>query len=378
MKITDIEIFHVNPRWSFLKISTDEGIIGWGEPILEGRAKTVEAAVMEHKKFLIGQDPLRLEYLWQSMYRNTFYRGGVILMSAISGIEQALWDIKGKFYGLPVYEMLGGVYRDKIRIYGHCWGATTEKIVNRALERQRKGFTAVKILVEPFSSNVGVKKYIESQKTRFKEIREAVGDEMDIAIDFHGRLSPDIAIQVIRGIEEYYPLFVEEVCLPENTDVMAKIAGSVSAPIATGERLVTRFAFRPLFESGAVSVVQPDLCHAGGIMEVKKIASMAETYYCKVAPHNPLGPISLAANIQLGACTPNFLIAEHFGMKEKWDLGEGYLVKPFVVEDGYIKIPKEPGLGIELNEEIIKEREFDGEWDSPRLYAENDNTIIDW
>ena len=378
MKITDLQIFHVQPRWSFLKISTDVGISGWGEPVLEGRARSVETAVMEHRDFLIGKDPLRIEYLWQSMYRNTFYRGGVIMMSAISGIEQALWDIKGKHYGLPVYEMLGGVYRDRIRIYGHCWGATTEKIITRALERQKRGFTAIKILVEPFTANRGVKKYIESQKVRFRQIREALGDEMDIAIDFHGRLNPDIAIQVIRGIEEYYPLFVEEACLPENTDAMARIASAVKVPLATGERLVTRSAFRPLFEKGAVSVVQPDLCHAGGIMEVKKIASMAETYYCKIAPHNPLGPISLAANIQLGACTPNFLIAEHFGMKEEWDIGEGYLKKPFTVEDGYVKIPDLPGLGITVNEDILEERKYEGDWDSPRLYAEDDGTIVDW
>ena len=378
MKITNLEIFHVKPRWSFLKISTDAGITGWGEPILEGRARTVETAVMEHREFLIGQDPLRIEYLWQSMYRNTFYRGGVIMMSALSGIEQALWDIKGKHYGLPVYEMMGGVYRDKIRIYGHCWGATTEKIIGRALERQKKGFTAIKILVEPFSANRGVKKYIESQIARFREIREALGDEMDIAIDFHGRLSPDLAVQIIKGIEPYYPLFVEEPCLPENTDAMAGIAAKSHLAIATGERLVGRGAFRPLFESGTVSVIQPDLCHAGGIGEVRKIAAMAETYYCKVAPHNPLGPISLAANIQLGACTPNFLIAEHFGMKEEWDIGEGYLTTPFVIEDGYIMINDKPGLGIEVNEDVVAERAFDGDWDSPRLYAEDDGTIIDW
>ncbi|MBF9015195.1 MULTISPECIES: galactonate dehydratase [unclassified Oceanispirochaeta] len=378
MIITKLEIFHVKPRWSFLKISTDEGIIGWGEPILEGRARTVEAAVMEQAEFLIGKDPLRIEYLWQSMYRNTFYRGGVILMSAISGIEQALWDIKGKFYNMPVYEMLGGMYRDRIRIYGHCWGATTEKIITRGLERKTNGFTAIKVLVEPFTANRGTKRYIESQIQRFKEIREAVGDDMDIAIDFHGRLTPDMAVQVIRGIEPYYPLFIEEPCLPENTDAMAGISNSVTASIATGERLVGRGAFRPLFEAGTVSVIQPDLSHAGGILEVRKIAAMAETYYCKVAPHNPLGPVSLAANIQLAACTPNFLIAEHFGMKEEWDLGEGYLEIPFEVEDGYIKLTDRPGLGITVNEEMLQERAFSGDWDSPRLYTEDDNTIVDW
>ena len=378
MKITNLELFHVKPRWCFLKITTDEGIAGWGEPMLEGRARTVETAIREHATFLIGQDPLRIEYLWQSMYRNTFYRGGVILVSAISGIEQALWDIKGKYYGIPVYEMLGGMYRDKVRMYGHCWGATTEKIIGRALERKADGFTAIKILVEPYTANRGLKTYVQSQKRRFAEIRKALGDEMDIAIDFHGRLTPDMAIQVIREIEEYYPLFVEEPCLPENTDTMARIASAVTVPLATGERLVTRHGFRPLLESGAVAIIQPDLCHAGGIMEVKKIASMAETYYCRVAPHNPLGPISLAANIQLAACLPNYLICEHFGMKERWDLGEGYLEKPFEIVDGYATLPSGPGLGIEVNEQMLKERPYPEDWDSPRLYSDDDGTIVDW
>jgi len=378
LKITDLEVFHIKPRWTFLKISTDEGICGWGEPMVEGRARTVETAIMEHKDFLVGQDPLRIEYLWQSMYRNTFYRGGIILLSAISGIEQALWDIKGKRFGMPVYEMLGGMYRDKIRIYGHCWGATTEKIVERALERKQKGFTAIKVLLEPFTANRGVKKYIEDQEKRFAEIREKVGDEMDVAIDFHGRVAPDMAIQLIKAIEPYRPMFVEEPCLPENTDAMARISRAVSVPLATGERLVTRYGIRELLESGSVSVIQPDLCHAGGIFETRKMAAMAETYYCKIAPHNPLGPVSLASNIQLAACTPNFLIAEHFGMKEEWDIGQGYLKTPFMIEDGYVRINGKPGLGIEMNEDVIAERAYDGAWDSPRLYADDDQTIIDW
>jgi galactonate dehydratase len=378
VKIVNVELFHVKPRWCFLKMSTDEGIVGWGEPIVEGRARTVETAVREHLPFLIGQDPLRIEYLWQSMYRNTFYRGDVILTSAVSGIEQALWDIKGKRYGIPVYEMLGGMYRDRVRIYGHCWGADTKKIIERAVERKNKGFTAIKILLEPFTANRGVKSYIVAQKRRFAEIRQALGDDMDIAIDFHGRLSPAMAIQVIREIEEYCPLFVEEPCLPENTDAMARIAAAVTVPLATGERLVTRHGFRPLLESGAVAVIQPDPCHAGGISEVRKIAAMAETYYCSVAPHNPLGPISLAVSVQLGACLPNFLIAEHFGMKEQWDLGEGYLKTPFQIVDGYVPVPRSAGLGIEVNEQMLQERSYPGDWDSPRLYAADDSTIVDW
>lgn len=378
MKITAVEVFHVKPRWAFVKISTDEGIIGWGEVMVEGRARTVETAVREHTSFLIGQDPARIEYLWQSMYRNTFYRGGIVLVSAISGIEQALWDIKGKVLNVPVYELMGGMYRDKIRMYGHCWGATTEKIITRALERQSNGFTAIKILLEPFTVNRGVKRYIDGQIQRFAQIREAVGDDMDIAIDFHGRVNPDIAIQIIDGIVPYRPLFVEEACLPENTDAMDTIARKAMVSLATGERLVTRFGIRSLLEKHTVAVIQPDLCHAGGIAEVRRMAAMAEAYYVKVAPHNPLGPISLAANIQLGACTPNFLICEHFGMKEEWDIGQGYLKQPFKIVDGYITIPKTPGLGIEVDESMVEERSYPGDWDSPRLYADDDQSIVDW
>jgi galactonate dehydratase len=378
MKITAVEVFHVKPRWAFVKISTDEGIVGWGEVMVEGRARTVETAVREHTSFLIGQDPARIEYLWQSMYRNTFYRGGIVLVSAISGIEQALWDIKGKVLNVPVYELMGGMYRDKIRMYGHCWGATTEKIITRALERQSNGFTAIKILLEPFTANRGVKRYIDGQIQRFAQIREAVGDDMDIAIDFHGRVNPDIAIQIIDGIVPYRPLFVEEACLPENTDAMDTIARKAMVSLATGERLVTRFGIRSLLEKHTVAVIQPDLCHAGGIAEVRRMAAMAEAYYVKVAPHNPLGPISLAANIQLGACTPNFLICEHFGMKEEWDIGQGYLKKPFKIVDGYITIPKTPGLGIEVDESMVEERSYPGDWDSPRLYADDDQSIVDW
>lgn len=378
MKITAVELFHVKPRWCFLKISTDEGIVGWGEAIVEGRARTVETAVLEHKPFLVGQDPLRIEYLWQSLYRTTYYRGGVILTSALSGIEQALWDIKGKHFGIPVYQMLGGLYRDRIRIYGHCWGATTDKIIRRAAERKASGFTAIKILLEPYTANRGVKSYVDTQVRRFAEIREALGDEMDIAIDFHGRLGPDMALQVIRGIREHCPLFVEEACLPENLDAMVRIAQAGGVALATGERLVTRHGFRRLLEAGAVAVIQPDPCHAGGILEVQKIAAMAETYYCKIAPHNPLGPIALAVSVQLGACLPNFLIAEHFGMKERWDLGEGYLRKPFEIAGGYLSVPDSPGLGIEVDEAAVLERSYPGDWDSPRLYAEDDGTIVDW
>jgi galactonate dehydratase len=378
MKITTLDLFHVKPRWLFLRISTDEGIDGWGEPIIEGRARTVETAIRELEGFLIGQDASKIEYLWQSMYRNSFYRGGPILVSAISGIEQALWDIKGKYHEVPVYEMLGGMYREKIRMYAHCWGSTTDKIVARALDRKQRGFTAIKILLEPNLKHRGLMSYVESQVERFATIRDAVGKEMDIGIDFHGRVSPDIAIQLARELEPYYPLFIEEPCLPENPEALINLSRATTVPIATGERLFTRWGFREILQKHAVAIIQPDISHAGGLLEVKKIASMAEMCYISVAPHNPLGPVSLAVNLQFSACTPNFLIQEHFGMKEKWDLGEGYLKEPFIIEDGYIEIQNKPGLGIEVNEEVLTERAYSGDWDSPRLYYEDDGSIADW
>lgn len=379
MKITKLETIHVKPRWLFLKVHTDEGIVGYGEPVVEGRARTVATAISEFNDFLVGKNPLDIENLWQAMYRNVYYRSGPVLTSALSGIEQALWDIKGKYYNIPVYEMLGGKCRDRIRMYGHCWGATTEKIIHRALARKERGFDAIKILIEPKMENGGHMKYIEGQINRFAEIREAIGDDMDLAIDFHGRVDPATAIQIINGIEEYRPMFVEEACLPENIDAMIKISQKTNVAIATGERLFTKWGFKTLLENQAVDILQPDLCHVGGIFETKKIAAMAEVNYAKIAPHNPLGPISLAANLQVAMCTPNFLIQEHFGMKEKWDLGEGYLKEPFKIDDGYITVDlTKPGLGIVLNDDVVAQRTFEGNWDSPRLFNEDDNSIVDW
>lgn len=377
LKITKLELFHVKPRWLFLKVHTDEGISGWGEPIVEGRARTVETAIHEMKALLIGQDPLRIEHLWQMMYRGTFYRGGPVLVSAISGIEQALWDIKGKYYNMPVYEMLGGACRNKIRMYSHCGGETPEAIAANAVKKKELGFTAIKIGIDAPVKAVDSLAFVESQVAKLAAIRSAVGKEMDIAIDFHGRVSPAMAIRLAREFEPYYPMFIEEPCLPENVDTLVRIAGSTSIPIASGERLFTRWGFREAIEKQAVAIVQPDLCHAGGIMEAKKIAAMAEVYYGSIAPHNPLGPISLASCLQLDACTPNFLIQEHPSMAERWDLGEGYAVKPFVIRDGYIDIPQGPGLGIEINEEIVRERAFDGNWNTPMLEYE-DGSFAEW
>ncbi|NOU96597.1 galactonate dehydratase [Paenibacillus sp. LMG 31456] len=377
MKITKLELIHVRPRWLFLKVHTDEGLVGYGEPIVEGRAKTVETAIHELESYLIGEDPLKIEHHWQAMYRGAFYRGGPILVSAISGIEQALWDIKGKFYNMPVYEMLGGVCRNKIRMYAHCHGNTVEDSVRTALRRKEQGFTAIKIGLDAPVQIVDNLAYLERQVERLASIRKAVGKEMDIAIDFHGRVSPAMAIRLAAAFEPYYPMFIEEPCLPENVDQMVKISQSTTIPIATGERLFTKWGFRELIEKGAVAIVQPDLCHAGGIFESKKIAAMAESHYGAVAPHNPLGPISLAACLQLDTCTPNFLIQEHPTIDDQSDLGVGFLKKPFQIENGYIQIPEGPGLGIEIDEEALKEKQYEGNWDTPRLYHE-DGSVADW
>ncbi|PMC35664.1 galactonate dehydratase [Bacillus sp. UMB0899] len=377
MKISKLELFHILPRWLILKVETDEGIVGYGEPIVEGNSRTVEAAIKVLESYLIGQNPLKIEHHWQAMYRGGFYRGGPILVSAISGIEQALWDIKGKYYHLPIYEMLGGACRDKIRMYAHCHGDTIEDAVNLALKRKEQGFNAIKIALDGPVQIVDSLAYVNKQVEKLSAIRNAVGNEMDIAIDFHGRVSPAMAIRLAAAFEPYYPMFIEEPCLPENVVAMVKIANSTTIPIATGERLYTKWGFREVIEKQAVSIVQPDLCHAGGIFESKKIAALAETYYGAVAPHNPLGPISLAACIQLDACTPNFLIQEHPTLDDKSDLGNGILKNPFKIEGGYIEIPKNPGLGIEVDEEALKERMYEGDWETPRLYH-GDGSIADW
>lgn len=384
MKITDLKMIHIRPRWMFLKIETDKGIVGWGEPVVEGRARTVETAVNEFRSMLLGADPLKIEHLWQGMYRRTFYRGGPILCSAISGIEMALWDIKGKYYGLPVYEMLGGKYRDKVRMYGHLKPAghpgdfPIEDMLKITDARLKEGFTVLKYSIIPPIKPIDNMEMVDKVVERFAAVRERVGKKIDVAIDFHGRVSPAMSIRLLKALEPYYPLFVEEPVLPENVDEMVRVAKSTSIPIAAGERLFTKWGFRELIEKQAVSVVQPDLCHCGGIFEARKIAAAAETYYMQIAPHNPLGPISLAACIQLDACTPNLLAQEHPGMPNHQDLGVGILKNPFRIEkDGCIYVPNGPGLGIDVDEEALEDLRFDGTWDTPHLFFD-DGSIADW
>jgi galactonate dehydratase len=372
MRISALEIIHVRPRWSFLKIKTDEGIVGYGEAIVEGRSRTVEMAVKEFEPLLIGEDPRRIEHLWQRMYRGTFYRGGPILTSAISGIEQALWDILGKSLGVPVYQLLGGAVRDKIRVYAHVGGATPEEAYQSAKQAKEKGFTCVKTGINGMARRLEPPQFMAEQVERIEAIRDAIGPNVDLGIDFHGKITPALSIRLIQELERVKPMFIEEPCLPENVDVLANIARSTRIPIATGERLFTKWGFREVLEKHAAAVLQPDLAHCGGIMEGKKIAAMAETYYASIAPHNPLGPINLAASIQLDANVPNFLA------QEQVSLGEGYLKKPFELKNGYIDIPTAPGLGIEIDEEAIEEKRYTGDWDTPRWLHEDDGSVADW
>ncbi len=367
MKITRLETFLVKPRWLFLKIHTDEGLVGLGEPILEGRALTCAQAVDELATYLIGKDPRKIIHHWQAMYRHAFYRGGPILTSALSGVEQALWDLTGKALGVPVYQLFGGPTRERIRLYKHASDAQSLK------DWIARGYTAFKVGVaggRP-ARIVETKAFVDRAVEHFATLREVAGPEIDIAIDFHGAISPQTSKLLIKAFEPYQPMFIEEPVQCQNVDVMADLARSTHLPIATGERIFTKWGFREILEKRAASILQPDLCHAGGIHEVHLIAGMAEAYYAAIAPHNPLGPISLAACIQLDATIPNFIAQEHVS------LGEGYLKNPFVVKDGYVDLPTGPGLGIELDEEAMADK-IGHDWCNPESYHPDDGAVVDW
>lgn len=367
IRITRLETFKIKPRYLFLKMHTDQGIIGLGEPIVEGRADTVATAVQEIAPYLVGKDPRRVMHHWQAIYRHAFYRGGPVLTSALSGIEQAMWDIKGKALGVPVYELLGGPTRQRIKVYAH---ARTPESIKAARE---KGFTMFKsgVLNVRQSGVIATKNFIDEAVKHFGSLREAAGDEAEIGIDFHGAVSPQNAALLIKELEPLKPLFIEEPVQCQNVDVMARLAQSTHIPIATGERIFTKWGFREILEKGAASILQPDLCHAGGIFEGRLIAGMAEAYYASVAPHNPLGPISLACGLQLAASIPNFLC------QEQVTLGDGYLKEPFQIEDGHIPLPTAPGLGVELDEEALKDK-LGHDWKSPETYLNSDGSVVDW
>jgi len=381
MKIKKIELFKVPPRWLFLKIITDEGIEGWGEPIVEGKADTVKAAVLELSEYLIGENALNIEDHWQKIYRGGFYRGGPILMSALAGIDQALWDIKGKYYNTPIYELLGGRVRKKVKIYSWIGGDRPHDVGHEAKKKQDMGFKAIKMNASEemhyIDSNSKIQKVVE----RVATVRETVGGDMGIALDFHGRIHRAMTKVLFKELSSFNLMFIEEPVLSENYEALANI-NDYGIPIALGERLFSRWDFKNILSSGYVDVIQPDLSHAGGISETKKIVTMAEAYDIAVAPHCPLGPISLAAALQIDACTPNVFIQEqslgiHYNQTN--DLFD-YLKNPdvFKYEDGYVKILNKPGLGIEINEDKVREMAKIGHnWKNP-IWRNEDGTIAEW
>jgi galactonate dehydratase len=382
MKITKLELFKVPPRWLFLKISTDEGISGWGEPIVEGKAETVKSAVMEMSDELIGRDASHIEDIWQTLYRGGFYRGGPILTSALSGIDQALWDIKGKSLGVPVYDLMGGPVRDKVRVYSWIGGDKASTAAEHAKQRVAAGYTALKMNATDSTEWIDSAQKIEEIVERVATVRATIGSSIGLGIDFHGRVHRSMAKILVKELEPYKPLFIEEPVLPENNEALLEIARHTTIPIATGERMYTRWDFKALLASGAVDIIQPDLSHTGGIWEARKIAAMAEAYDVAVAPHCPLGPIALAASLQLDFCTPNAFIQEQsleIHYNQSTDLLD-YLVDPgiFQYEDGFVRRPTQPGLGIEINEEKVRAAAQIGhQWHNP-IWRNQDGSIAEW
>lgn len=382
MQIKKLETFLVRPRWCMVKIVTDEGVSGWGEAVIEGKAATVQACVQEMEEYLIGKDPRKIEDIWNLLYRAAFYRGGPILMSAIAGIDQALWDIKGKTLGAPVYELLGGACRDKIKVYSWVGGDRPSDVAAAAKQRQEEGFSAVKMNATEELQIVDSYDKLDAVLERVASIREACGKYFGIAIDFHGRVHKPMAKILAKKLEEFSPMFLEEPVLCEHMEEFAEIARATSIPIATGERLFSKYDFKRLLAAGGVSVIQPDLSHAGGITEVRKIAAMAEAYDVALAPHCPLGPIALSACLQVDAVSYNAFIQEQ-SIGIHYNVGKSVLDyvnngEDFKFTDGYVNFPKKNGLGVDVNEELIRqEDQTPHHWKNP-VWRHKDGSIAEW
>lgn len=369
MKITAIGTCVVNAamrNWVFVKVETDEGLTGWGEASLEWKTRAVVGCVEDLTPLVVDQDPRRIEHLYQTMYRHSFFRAGIVGMSALSGIELACWDIWGKSLGLPVYRLLGGAVRESVRMYDHLGGGEMtalylqdqpERMAERARESIAAGYSALKVLVVPVGEPLVGTAPLHHAERCLTAIRKAVGDDVDVMVDFHGRTTPEAAIQYGQALAPLRPFFLEEPCAPENVGGLARVARALPGiPIASGERLVTRYAFREVLETGACAVIQPDLCHCGGLWEARKIAAMAEAYQVVVAPHNPLGPIATAANVHFGLATPNFLIQEAIRADVPWR--DEVVTNPVAVRDGRVGLPERPGLGIDVDEAAAARHPF--------------------
>ncbi len=378
MKIARIETFHVPPRWLYVRVEAEDGAFGWGEASLEGHAEAVAGAFEALRDRFIGADPRRIEDIWQVAYRGGFYRGGPVLMSALAGLDQALWDLKGRHYGLPVWEMLGGKVRDKVRAYAWIGGDRPDDIAAAARARREQGFSAVKMNATAEIDYLVAPKLDDVEQ----RVKAAQGEGMDVGLDFHGRVHRAMAKQLARMLEPLGLLFIEEPVLSENPEAILQIANLVSTPIAVGERLYSRWDFKPFLASGAVDIIQPDLSHAGGISECRRIAAMAESYDVAVAPHCPLGPIALASCLQLAACTPNVILQE---MSLGIHYNQGHDLLSFCADqkvltpvDGFLLIPEGPGLGVEIDEQAIREADRERHrWRNP-VWRHEDGSFAEW
>lgn len=382
MKITKLETFRLQPRWLLLRVETDDGFVGWGEPVVEGRVAATQACVHELEPYLIGQDPRRIEHIWQTLYRGGFYRGGPVLTSALSGIDQALWDIKGKALGVPVYDLLGGAVRDKMAVYSWIDSDTPEIAARSVKEKMAQGFTTVKMFGTCATGWIDDRKAINDLLERVQAVRDAAGPDVGIAIDFHGRAHHSMARTLLKEMEPLKPLFVEEPVLVENLDAFADLHRRSNIPLATGERSFTRWGFKELLERGCADIIQPDLSHAGGISEVRRIAAMAETYDVALAPHCPLGPVALAACLQVDFASINACLQEQsIGMAyNKGQEIDSYLRDPavFAYQNGYVPLLTSPGLGVDVDEEIVRRSQVpDLAWKNPVFYME-DGSVTEW
>lgn len=382
MKITAVNTYYVRPRWGFVEIETDQGISGWGEAVLEGHCGSVLACINEMKEYLIGRNPGNIEDIFNILYRAGFYRGGGVMMSAISGIDQALWDIKGKKLGVPVYELLGGACRDKMRVYSWIGGDRPSDVGAAALEKKKAGFTAVKMNATEELQIVDTYDKVDAVLERVAAIRESCGKYFGIAIDFHGRVHKPMAKILAKKLEEFDPMFIEEPVLCENMEYFPEIAASCNIPIATGERLFTKYDFKRLLSVGGVDIIQPDLSHAGGITEVRKIAAMAEAHDVALAPHCPLGPIALASCLNVDAVSYNAFIQEQ-SMGIHYNVGKSVLdyvhnKGDFAFTDGFVQLLKRPGLGVEVNKELVlEENRTLHSWKNP-LWRHQDGSVAEW
>lgn len=381
MKITDITVYKVKPRWIFVKVDTDEGLSGWGEMISGTKTETVAAGAREMGYFLKGRNPFEIERLWQELYRS-FYRGGPVNGTVVSGLEMALWDIKGKALGVPVYELLGGRARDRIMVYSWIGGDRPKDVAAAAIDRQKMGFRAIKMNCTEELHYIDSYCKVQEVVQRVQAIREAVGEDFGIAIDFHGRVHKPMAKVLAAELNLLHPMFLEEVVLPENEEAFAEIARYTSCPLATGERHLTRWGYKNIFRSGAIDIIQPDVAVAGGILETRKIIAMAEAYDIAAAPHAPYGPVALAATLQVDTCSPNVFVQEQslgIHYNQGFDLLDFVKNKEiFSFTDGFVDIPDKPGLGLELDEDVIKEVAKDGlVWTNPH-WKNYDGTIAEW